>query len=230
MSQEQKISTCSNQWTNVRKKIIKDIYFLRSIKRSRIVENHSPSIQSFAVKKYDNVKLTTPFLSGKMLMFAKLSLMSFIYQLAKIFYFSDETVKKICEKYLVEKVYIYHVLTDTNSTCLKFIFVSSTDRDLREEKFKDIIFDVIVAAKIYDRFDSSHAYQEQFEAIKENLRRCLGYFEIENIYNPCFVTVAMISKEYYKSFDDISFSKIHKGIKKVLLEQTLRITLIEFCL
>ena len=176
MSQEQKISTCSNQWTNVRKKIIKDIYFLRSIKRSRIVENHSPSIQSFAVKKYDNVKLTTPFLSGKMLMFAKLSLMSFIYQLAKIFYFSDETVKKICEKYLVEKVYIYHVLTDTNSTCLKFIFVSSTDRDLREEKFKDIIFDVIVAAKIYDRFNSSHAYWEHFQAIKENLRRCLGYF------------------------------------------------------
>lgn len=147
-------------------------------------------------------------------MFAKLSLMSFIYQLAKIFQFPDETVKKICEKYLVEKGYIYHVLTDTNSTCLKFIFVSSTDRDLREEKFRDIIFDVIVAAKIYDRFDSSHAYWEEFEAIKENLRKCLGYFEIENIDNPCFVTVAMNSKEYYKSFDDISFHKKHKGIKK----------------
>ena len=74
----------------------------------------SASIQSFAVKKNNNVKLTTRFLSGKMLMFVKLSLMSFIYELVETFYFPDETVKKIYEKYLIEKVYIYHVLTDTD--------------------------------------------------------------------------------------------------------------------
>ena len=75
----------------------------------------------FAVEKNDNVRLTTRFLSGKMLVFAKLSLMSFIYELIETFYFPDEVVKKIYEKYLIKKVYIYHVLTDTNSTCLKFI-------------------------------------------------------------------------------------------------------------
>ena len=74
----------------------------------------SASIQSFAVKKNNNVKLTTRFLSGKMLMFVKLSLMSFIYELVETFYFPDETVKKIYEKYLIEKVYIYHVLADTD--------------------------------------------------------------------------------------------------------------------
>ena len=74
----------------------------------------SALIQSFAVKKNNNVKLTTRFLSGKMLMFVKLSLMSFIYELVETFYFPDETVKKIYEKYLIEKVYIYHVLTDTD--------------------------------------------------------------------------------------------------------------------
>lgn len=79
----------------------------------------SASIQLFAVEKNDNVKLTARFLSEKMLMFAKLSLMSFIYELIETFYFSDEVVKKIYEKYLIEKVYIYRVLTDTNSTCLK---------------------------------------------------------------------------------------------------------------
>ena len=67
-------------------------------------------------------------------MFAKLSLMSFIYELVKIFYFPDETVKKIYEKHLIEKVYIYHVLTDTGNTCLKFIFVSSTDKDIPGKK------------------------------------------------------------------------------------------------
>ena len=54
----------------------------------------SSSIQSFAIKNPDNVKLTTRFSSEKMLMFAKLSLMSFIYELVETFYFPDEIVGK----------------------------------------------------------------------------------------------------------------------------------------
>ena len=37
----------------------------------------SASIKSFAINKNDKVKVTIRFLSGKMLMFTKLSLMSF---------------------------------------------------------------------------------------------------------------------------------------------------------
>ena len=79
----------------------------------------SPSIQSFAIKKNDKVKLTTRFLSGKMPMFSKLFLMSFIYDLVETFYFLNDTIQKIYKKYNIEKIYIYHVLTDTNSTYLK---------------------------------------------------------------------------------------------------------------
>ena len=39
----------------------------------------SASIKSFAVKQSEQVKLTTRFLFGKMLIIVKLSLMSFIY-------------------------------------------------------------------------------------------------------------------------------------------------------
>ena len=94
----------------------------------------SALIQSFSVKKNDNVKLTTRFLSGKMLMFAKISLMSFIYELVKSSYFPNESFKKIYEKYLIENAYIYHVLTDKDSICLKFIIVSSTDIDISHKK------------------------------------------------------------------------------------------------
>ena len=83
----------------------------------------SASIQSFAIKRKDNIKLITRFLSGKMLMFATLSLMSFINKLIETFYFPDETVKKIYQKYLIEKVYIYHVLTDTDSSCTLKVFL-----------------------------------------------------------------------------------------------------------
>ena len=113
----------------------------------------SVSIETFAIKKNDNVKLTTRFLSGKILMFAKLSLMSFIYELIETFYFRSEIVKKIYQKYLIEKVYIYYRLSDTDSTCLKSIFVSSTDNDILDRKFREIIFEVITAGEIYNRFD-----------------------------------------------------------------------------
>ena len=113
----------------------------------------SVSIETFAIKKNDNVKLPTRFLSGKILMIAKLSLMSFIYELIETFYFRSEIVKKIYQKYLIEKVYIYYRLSDTDSTCLKSIFVSSTDNDILDRKFREIIFEVIIAGEIYNRFD-----------------------------------------------------------------------------
>ena len=51
-------------------------------------------IKSVAVNKNDVVKPIT-FFNGKMLMFAKLSLMSFIYELVEAFYFPNEKTKKI---------------------------------------------------------------------------------------------------------------------------------------
>ena len=61
-------------------------------------------------------------------MLSKLFLMSFIYEFVENFYFPDETVIEIYEKHLIEKVYIYHVLTDGDST----IFVSRTDSDISD--------------------------------------------------------------------------------------------------
>lgn len=66
-------------------------------------------------------------------MFSKLSLMSFIYVVAEAFSFPNEKVKKIDDKYLIEKVYIYHMLTDTDSTCLQFMFISDPKSDIFEK-------------------------------------------------------------------------------------------------
>ena len=43
-------------------------------------------------------------MSGKLLMFAKLSLKSFIYLLAETLHFLDEIVFKIYNKYQIEKI------------------------------------------------------------------------------------------------------------------------------
>ena len=66
--------------------------------------HESVSIKSFAVKKNDRIKVTTRFLCGKMLMFAKLSLMSFIYKVLETFCFPDENFHEIFKKYGTERV------------------------------------------------------------------------------------------------------------------------------
>ena len=77
--------------------------------------DESVSIKSFAVKGKKKVRTTTRFLSGKVLMFKKLSLMSFICDILETFCFPDKKVKKIYEEYQIENVYIYHILTDTTA-------------------------------------------------------------------------------------------------------------------
>ena len=60
-------------------------------------DSQCSALKQIAVKTKTSVKCTTRFLAGKMLMFAKLSLKSFIYSLAELLTFPNEndTVRKI---------------------------------------------------------------------------------------------------------------------------------------
>ena len=107
--------------------------------------------KSFAITEKEKVQVTTRFLSGKMLMFAKFSLMSFTCEMPETFCFPDEKVKEIYNKYLIEEVYMYHELTDTDSTCLQFLFISDSKSNISEQKYREIIFEVIVASEIYNK-------------------------------------------------------------------------------
>ena len=65
-------------------------------------------------------------------MFAKLSLMNFIYEMIEKFWFPDKNVQQNYDKYLIEKVHILHLLTDTDSACLQFLFISSSESNICE--------------------------------------------------------------------------------------------------
>ena len=49
-------------------------------------------------------------MSGKLLMFAKLLLKSFVFELIETFCFPNEQTKQIFKKYQIGKVEIYHIL------------------------------------------------------------------------------------------------------------------------
>ena len=57
--------------------------------------NASNSIKSLAIKKNTNVKVTSRFIKGKMLMFAKLSIKSFVYDMIDVFCFPNKDIQLI---------------------------------------------------------------------------------------------------------------------------------------
>ena len=72
----------------------------------------------------------------------------------------------------------------------------------------------MLRSKIFDRLDLSAEFYEQFSCWNENLRKRVGFFEIENIDKPNVITIALNPKEYYKRFSNHSDNKKHKGLKK----------------
>ena len=67
-------------------------------------DRESASIKSFAIKKKkrNEIKVTTRFMSRKLLMFIKLSLKSFIYDLVETFCFPQKEIAELYKKYLIE--------------------------------------------------------------------------------------------------------------------------------
>ena len=80
------------------------------------------SLKSLAVRKETKIYLTTPFLNGKMLMFCKTFIQSFVYDLIDVFMYPNEEISKIYEKYEIQRCFLYQNLTDTDSTSGFFCF------------------------------------------------------------------------------------------------------------
>ena len=176
----------------------------------------SSSIKQIAVKTNTSIKRTTRFMSGKLLMFAKLSLKSFIYSLAELLAFPEEneTVEKIYSKYDIEKIFCYHILTDTDSSSLNFLIISSVHSTFPESRVRDILFEIFSSIEIRKQFDKSDKFWEQLGVYIPGNQKVLGLYEVESINDPCLVTLATNPKEYLEYFQSEAINKKHKGIKK----------------
>ena len=87
-------------------------------------------INSVALKTQSNVNVTSKFIRGKMLMFAKVSLNSFIYDMNDVFCFPNVTVKEIYAWYDIKKFHLYLNLSKTDSCSLFFIFICKKECDV----------------------------------------------------------------------------------------------------
>ena len=144
-------------------------------------DSHTNSIKAVIAKQNSNIKLTTRFLSGKMLMFAKVSIKSFVCDMIDVFMFPNETTQSIYQKYKIEKCYLYQCLTDTDSTSLNFIFICGLGCTIDEIEARKVLFRVMISSKIFSRLDLSDEFWAQFNVQNKKLKKQVGLFEVENI-------------------------------------------------
>ena len=155
-------------------------------------------------------------MSGKLLMFAKLSLKSFTYSLAELLTFPEENkvVQEIFDKYLIEKNLIYQILTDTDSTSLQFVAISKLETTFTENDLRNILFEISSKIEIKDRFDKSDDFWQFFGVHMPDNQKVPGLYEVESINGQCLVTLEVNPKEYFEYFKSNNVNKKHKGIKK----------------
>ena len=106
-------------------------------------DNDCNSVKSIIVSGNTTVDVSTRFIKGKMLMFAKVSLKSFVYDIIDIFSFPDEEVRAVYNQYDIEKCFLYLNLTDIDSCSMFFAFICSLDCDVKESEFRKIMFRIL---------------------------------------------------------------------------------------
>ena len=177
-------------------------------------KNECNSIKSIIVKGDTNINVTSRFIKGKMLMFAKLSIKSFVYDMIDVFCFPNDEIQQIYDYYQIKRCFLYQNLTDTDSTSLFFNFICKLDCSVPESEAKIIIFECLKKSKILNRLDLSDDVWKQFEIYDHNTKKVMGLFEIENINNQNICTIAINPKEYFEKLKDRKINKKHKGVRK----------------
>ena len=83
---------------------------LKNKKFKRLIdfdEDYSSRIKPLAVEQSTKFNLTTRYLNGKMLMFSKVSIKGFAYDLIDVFMFPNEEIQKIYAEFNIESCYLY---------------------------------------------------------------------------------------------------------------------------
>ena len=105
-------------------------------------KRESNSIKSIVVNSSTTVDVSNRFCKEKMLMFAKMSLKSFVYNIIDVFCFPDDKVKGIFDKNDIEKCFLYLNLTDADSCSMFFIFICKLECCVPESDFRKLLFEI----------------------------------------------------------------------------------------
>ena len=80
-------------------------------------------------------------------------------------------MKMIYRSYGVERILLYHILTDTDSTSLFFCIICEPKNSISDSKFREIIFEVVCQNDVISRFDTSNEFWDKFNVIDKTLEK-----------------------------------------------------------
>ena len=93
-----------------------------------------------------------------------------------MFLFPNQEIQEIYQQYQLNKYYLYQNVTDTDSTSMFFVFRCDSNSCVSKDKAQNIIFDVMLKSKVFDRLDLLADFYEEFNCKNEDLRKRVGLF------------------------------------------------------
>ena len=134
---------------------------------------------------------------GRMPMSTKISIISFVYDMINIFCFPEDNpkVQAVYEKHKIEKCFLYQNLTRTDSTSLFLVFICNLNCQLNEKVSRNVISEVMINSKIFERLDLSNEFWSQFNVRDTSTEKQVGLYETESVDNPNIVTITFNPKE-----------------------------------
>ena len=103
------------------------------------------------VKGNTTINVTSRFTKEKILIFSKVSLKSFVYDLIDVFSFPTEEVKMIYDQYSVIKCHLYLDLTNISSRSIVFNLICKKERNVKKTESRKTIFDILKQSLIAKR-------------------------------------------------------------------------------
>ena len=173
------------------------------------------SVRAVACKKQNYAKVSTRYISSKLLINAKISLASFIYNCIDTFCFPNEDTSEIYARHKIIKVLPYLLMTDTDSALLEFVVITEDTCDCGERQMRDILIQIFLENDIPSRLDLFGEFFEQFGKRNKAFRKQFGLYEFENIEQGIICDLCINPKEYFEfCFIYYETNKKHKSVKK----------------
>ena len=86
---------------------------------------------------------------------------------------------------------MYQNVTDTDSTSLFFVFICDLNCQVNERHSRNVIFEVMINSKIFERLDLSNEFWSRFDVQSTSTEKQVGLYKIESIGNPNIVTITV---------------------------------------
>ena len=178
-------------------------------------ENSVNSVKAIACKIQITIKVSAKFILSKLLVNAKISLGSFIYDCIDRFCFPNEQTKKIYSEHKILKVLPYLLMTGTDSALFEFIVIADKTCDLSKREMREIFLKIFLDNNMHCRLDLSSEFFDQFGKRNVSIRKQVGLYEFENIEHELICAICVSPKEYFELYGILyKVNKKLEGIKK----------------